>query len=359
MYKQFNNKILKLNNNIDGELLQNIRILEVNSDYLIGVDGYYFHKFDLKTKKWSFISKIESKYTPFAKYSLIRRLLRVEVTKLYSFANGEMFCIAKKGIYRIDKESGNFKKCFHIRRGSRPLSLCQDKNGTIYFGEYFANVDKKPVHIYKSSDNGDSWTVAYTFRAKEINHIHGIYLDKYSDKIWVVTGDRDQECIIGYTENGFKSLKIVFRGGQEYRTCGLLFYPDFIVFATDSQYIKNKIKYFDRKNLKLTEIDEIQGSCIYTAQCGNVSLMSTTIEPSAVNLDQNSYLWISFNGKKWIQMTYFKKDFLPKTLFQFGSIRFPNYQLEQTELTKLYFTGRALEKVDGSTVSIEIKNLNK
>ena len=172
-----------------------------------------------------------------------------------------------------------------------------------------------------------------------------------------MTGDRDQECIIGYTENGFKSLKIVFRGGQEYRTCGLFFYHDFIAFATDSQYIKNKIKYFDRKNLRISELNEIQGSCIHTAQCGDISLISTTIEPSTINLDQNSYLWISFNGKEWMQMTYFKKDFLPKTLFQFGSICFPNYQLKQSELTKLYFTGRALQKVDGSTIATDIKYL--
>jgi len=172
-----------------------------------------------------------------------------------------------------------------------------------------------------------------------------------------VTGDRDQECIIGFTENGFKTLNIVFRGGQEYRTCGLFFYPEFIVFATDSQYIKNKIKYFDRKTLAMTELNEIQGSCIHTAQCGNVSMMSTTVEPSTINLDKNSYLWVSFNGRKWIQITYFKKDVLPKKLFQYGLIGFPNYQLKKTELTKLYFTGRALANIDGSTVSIEIKNL--
>ena len=105
-------------------------------------------------------------------------------------------------------------KCLHIPRGSRPLSLCQDKIGTIYFGEYFSNIDKKPVNIYKSNDNGISWSIAYTFKANEINHIHGIFIDKYSDKVWFVTGDRDQECIIGFTRNGFKSIKIVFRGGQ-------------------------------------------------------------------------------------------------------------------------------------------------
>ena len=57
MFKQYKTKILKLNNKINGELLQNIRILEVNSDYLIGVDGYYFHKFDLKTIIFLFSKK--------------------------------------------------------------------------------------------------------------------------------------------------------------------------------------------------------------------------------------------------------------------------------------------------------------
>ena len=56
------------------------------------------------------------------------------------------------------------------------------------------------------------------------------------------------------TEDEFKTLVEVFRGGQDYRSCLLFFYPDFIVFATDSQYQQNFIKSIDDLlNLALEE----------------------------------------------------------------------------------------------------------
>ena len=131
-----------------------------------------------------------------------------------------------------------------------------------------------------SDDNARTWHIVYTFKAGQINHIHGLFFDQYTSRIWVATGDRQNECIIGYTEDEFKSFVEVFRGGQEYRTCLMFFYYDFIVFATDSQYIPNKIKRFDRNTLEIIELQNIQGSAIKGGQMGDVSFLSTTIEPS-------------------------------------------------------------------------------
>lgn len=78
--------------------------------------------------------------------------------------------------------------------------------------------------------------------------------------MWVLTGDRENECVIGYTDDEFKSFHEVLRGGQEYRSCQLFFYKDFIVYATDSQYIENEIRAINRETLEISILAKIQGS---------------------------------------------------------------------------------------------------
>ncbi len=295
--------------------------------------------------------KVVDKYSVLSYFALTRRFFRAEITGLYTLNNGEHIAIAKKGLFLRQIGSNSFEKCFTIPRGSKPLNLCIIPSGTIYFGEYFQNVDKQAVNIYYSDDNARTWHIVYTFKAGQINHIHGLFFDQYTSRIWVATGDRQNECIIGYTEDEFKSFVEVFRGGQEYRTCLMFFYYDFIVFATDSQYIPNKIKRFDRNTLEIIELQNIQGSAIKGGQMGDVSFLSTTIEPSKVNKDRYSHLWVTKDGLHWEEKYKARKDWLP-SIFQFGTFEFPLYEVDKIE--RLYFSGRALKGLDGKTMYIDL-----
>ena len=284
---------------------------------------------------------------------LTRRLLRAEITGLFPLNNSGRLLIAKKGLYLQNKGNNQFEKCFDIPRGSKPLNICIAPSGNLYFGEYFQNMGKEAVNIYGSEDNGQTWNIVYTFAEGNINHIHGLFFDKYTNRIWVATGDRGNECIIGYTEDEFKSFVEVFRGGQEYRTCQLFFYKDFIVFGTDTQYQQNVIKKFDRKSLEITELQQVQGSVIKGGQLGDVAFISTTVEPSDVNTDKWAHLWVTKDGLHWEEKYKAKKDWLPATLFQFGTFEFPQYYgIEKLE--RLYFSGRALKGLDGKSTYIDL-----
>lgn len=283
---------------------------------------------------------------------LFRRLLRAEVTGLYKCFKSDQIAVVKKGLFLCNKGNNIFERCFALPRGSKPLNLCFAPSGNIYFGEYYQNMKKESVNIYSSSDDGRSWNEVYTFAAGEINHIHGLFFDKYSNRIWVATGDREDECIIGFTGDEFKSFHVVFRGNQDYRTCQLFFYPKFIVFATDSQYIQNKIKCFDRETFEIKELQDIQGSAIKGGQVGDVSFLSTTIEPSKVNTDKYAHLWVTKDGIHWEERYKAKKDCWP-SIFQFGTFEFPQYYgIEKLE--RLYFSGRALKGLDGKTTYIDL-----
>ena len=321
---------------------------------IIGVtnsDQFYSHGYLLKNPRCKYMVN-DMKYGLFSRLTLTRRFLRAEITGLYALTNGNKVVIAKKGLFLQKKESKSFEKRFAMPRGSKPLNLCLSPSGNIFFGEYFQNMEKQSVNIYCSEDNAQTWHVVYTFEAGNINHIHGLFYDKYTNRIWVATGDRENECIIGYTEDEFKTFKEVFRGGQEYRTCQLFFYENFIVFGTDTQYEQNVIKKFDRKTLEITELQNVQGSVIKGGQVGDVAFISTTVEPSKVNTDKYAHLWVTKDGLHWEERYKAKKDWLP-FIFQFGTFEFPQYY-GIDKLERLYFSGRALKGLDGKSTYIDL-----
>lgn len=327
-------------------------ILYITISNRIEARGYKLYSYSPQTGGEKYISRLSDKKNALlASWSLTRRLFRAEITGLYTLKNETKIAVAKKGLFVCKKGHKIFEKVFALPRGSKPLNLCITPSGNIYFGEYFQNMKKQAVNIYCSKDNAKTWNVVYTFEAGNINHIHGLFYDTYTNHIWVATGDRENECIIGYTEDEFKSFKEVFRGGQEYRTCQLFFYKDFIVFATDTQYQKNFIKKFDRNTLEITVLQEVQGSVIKGGQVGDVAFISTTVEPSKVNTDKYAYLWVTKDGLHWEEKYKAKKDWLP-FIFQFGTFEFPQYNVEK--LDRLYFSGRALKGLDGKTTYIDL-----
>jgi len=322
------------------------KALSVSEDGLIIARGYF-----LKEGNNKYCVK-DGKFAVPSRYALSRRFVRAELTGLYTLANGDRIAVAKKGLFLQKKGKRDFEKCFAMPRGSKPLNLCFAPSGNIYFGEYFQNIEKQAVNIYCSEDNAKTWHKAYTFEAGNINHIHGLFFDKYTNRIWVATGDRENECIIGYTEDEFKTFVEVFRGGQEYRTCQLFFYEDFIVFGTDTQYEQNVIKKFDRKTMEITDLQKVQGSVIKGGQVGDVAFISTTVEPSKVNTDRYAHLWVTKDGEHWEERYKAKKDCWP-SIFQFGTFEFPQYYGVE-KLKRLYFSGRALKGLDGKTTYIDL-----
>ena len=336
------------------ETIKHIKILRVDEDGLVAAKGYSLYYRKNGNAKWERYARIKDGINSWlAVFPLSRRLTRAEITKCYRLEDGSELCIARKGIFRREANARELKKVFNVVRGSRPMNICEDKDGSLYFGEYFQNMDKQAVHIYQSRDGGRTWGVVYTFAEGNINHVHGIFLDPYTQRMWFVTGDRENECIIGYTEDGFKTVKEVFRGGQEFRSCVLFFYKDFIVFGTDSQYQSNVLKRFYRDTLEIVEMQAVQGPVIRGTQMGDVAMISTDVEPSEVNKTKKAFVWITQDGMNWHVLCEAEKDPLHPTLFQFGVFDLPQYQPEYHG-KDVYVTGKAVKKYGGNTLVFEM-----
>lgn len=336
------------------KIVKRKKILAVSDVAIIASKGYSLYRKEKEFANWEKYGHIKDGInTLFAFSPLSRRLTRAEISKYYLLQDGTELCIARKGIFRRGNGEQEFVKTFNVVRGSRPMFLCEDVDGSVYFGEYFQNMEKQAVHVYGSHDHGKTWEIAKTFAEGNINHIHGIYLDLFTKNMWLATGDRENECIIGYTNDGFKTFTEVFRGGQEYRTCVLFFYKDFIVFGTDSQYQQNELKMFDRKTLEITHLQDVQGPVIRGAQFGDISMISTDVEPSDVNKDKNAYVWITKDGLHWEELCHAEKDVLPPMLFQFGVFDLPQYAPDYKG-NKVYVTGKAVKGCGGDTLVFEV-----
>lgn len=335
--------------------IKNFVALYIAGDFWIVAKGYRLYKYNVSKDKLTYFSSlVDQKNAWLSKFAMLRRLFRAEITNLYHFKNDTWMCVAKKAIFKYNAQSGFFEKCCEIEKGSRPLALCQANDGAIYYGEYCNNPSRKPMRIMQSKDNGDTWSVAYAFGDGEVNHIHGVFNDSYTGRIWVATGDDDCACIFGYTEDGFKTFVRKYLGSQEYRVCVPMFTEKSIIYATDSQYTQNYIRSIDRDSGAVRNICEIQGSGIYAAQIGDSFAVSTTVEPSKVNFEQNAHLWFSNDGEEWEDVCSFKKDIWKKTYFQFGTLRFPHYE---GDCGYLICTGHAVKKLDGKSLIIHKESL--
>jgi len=337
------------------KIIPNAKALYVDEKTLYIARGYNIYRSSHGGEEWILDGKIaDFKYAFLGKFSrLLNRLLRIEVSCMVLLDDGTRIVTAKKGIFVAKPGSKKYIKTFNITRGNKPMNICLDSDGSLYFGEYFLNgrfVDTKreEVHIYRSEDHGQSWHICYSFPQNTVRHIHGIFYDQYTDRLWVTTGDRDAECMIAYTTDKFESLHIVKSGSQKYRAVTLLFYPDHIVYGTDTEHETNYIYSFNRKSDEEKCLQALPGSVLMATQSNNNAAISTAVEPSKINSDPDAHIFFSEDGLVWKDIYCAKKDGYSLKYFQYGRITFPQHAIAKE---RLVFSGHALEKID-NTVSI-------
>jgi hypothetical protein len=340
------------------KIIPKYRALYVEGETIYAAKGYKIYKSFDGGEHWILDGRIRDwKHSLIGSVRLLARLLRIEVSGMMLLDDGSRIVIAKKGIFIAKPHSNEYVRTFNILRGSKPMNMCQDGKGNLYFGEYLLNGpflqdERDEVHVYKSEDGGYSWHICYTFPKNTIRHIHGVYYDKFADKVWFTSGDRGDECIIGNTDDGFESINIVKRGGQKYRAVKLFFYKDFIVYGTDTQIEKNFIYRFDRNSGDEVCIQEVQGSVISGVQGGNAICISTAIEPSEVNKEPYVHLWYTPDGKRWSDIYKVKHDSLSLKYFQFAKMQFPHHAIMGKNFIA---TGHAVKGLDGKTVCFSLE----
>ena len=132
-------------------------------------------------------------------------------------------------------------------------------DGNVYFGEYFQNPEREPIHVYRYTPGAPKLETVYTFPAGAVRHVHGIYRDPYTSRLWCLTGDRGDECRFLTTDDGFRSVDLVGSGDETWRCVSAQFTRDHVYYGTDAEFQTNHLYRFHRASGDRETLVEIDG----------------------------------------------------------------------------------------------------
>lgn len=142
-------------------------------------------------------------------------------------------------------------------RGLMAFGLSRDLTGALYFAEYVTESGDRPTGIWKSSDDGETWSLCYEFAPTDIRHIHAVQCDPHDGAIWIGTGDRDEHCFVGRSTDGGASFEWVGHGRQIHRTCSFAFFDDVVAWPMDADFEQNHVVRWHRATGDVTMDGEL------------------------------------------------------------------------------------------------------
>ena len=249
---------------------------------------------------------------------LQRRLWRAAVHHVAPLSDGAVVVFGFRTVYRLDPAG----RCVGVEplRGSRPLCVCVDRD-VVYYGEYRANRERSPVHVWASADRGATWTAVQRFR--RARHVHGVFADPHDGALWVTTGDRDPEVGIWRTDDRFGTVERVAGGSQQTRAVQLVFGRDHVYFGSDSPPGPNHLYRLRRADRAIERLQRVEGPVYYGCSARGRLFFSTACEPLAPGAARDAAVWRSADGERWRRLAAFRKDPWPARIFQHGHVLLP------------------------------------
>ena len=283
-------------------------------------------------------------------FRLGRRLLRTDKSSAVPNRAGDGLVVLYDGAMMFfDFKDRSLRRTGKLANSRNALhcSIAVTEHG-IYVGEYGANPQRRPVPIWRSTDDGRSWQVVHRFPAKSIKHIHGVYHDPYTDRLWVTTGDFAGECLLVSADPTFEDIQVYGDGSQSWRPVSLFFTPDHVIWAMDSPLETCFLQVFDRKTGGITARRSFPGPVWYTKRLTDgIALLQTTVEIGPGVRSKDAQLFASQDLLDWQFVARFAKDRWPMPWFKLGVIAFADGPQSSRDFV---IFGEALHGLDGCAV---------
>jgi hypothetical protein len=287
---------------------------------------------------------------------LARRLLRAEKCNVHPTREGRLLGIRKGTVYSLLEPGGAPPRPLFQINGAcvMPRAIAEDREGNLYFGEYFGNPDRGPVRIWRVDPLLESHGVAWTFPPGSTRHIHAVHTDPFMpQRIWVTMGDFQDECWLAYTDDAFTTVHMLGDGSQLWRMVGVIFQENRLCWLTDTHIEQNHIVSMDRAGDRAVIHGDVDSSAWYMAETRDgLYLATTTVElGEGVKTDQARVL-ASEDGLEWEPVLSFRKDPLPMTAFGFGSISLPSGEFPSDAF---WISGEGLYGLDGRAQVVSLR----
>lgn len=238
--------------------------------------------------------------------SLRRRFGYQELVEVLPLGSERLVVFAAGEIHVVDLETGETERTHRLRyfgrgkgRGLMAFGLTRGREGAIFFGEYTTEPGDHAVCIWKSSDEGMTWHKAFEFPAGAVRHIHTVQLDPYGGGLWLGTGDRNDECYVGVSDDGAASFRWLAHGAQACRTCGFVFFPDVVLWGMDADHKPNRVMRLHRERGTIEERAALPGVTFYHRKLDDsralFGLARRVAEVWVVSADGDACRWLGWS----------------------------------------------------------------
>jgi hypothetical protein len=240
-------------------------------------------------------------------FSLFRRLtIRSECVEMITTGSGDLCALSAGRLWLLDSGRKKFREVFRLKnygfgdQGIRNDGILSSSDSSAYFGEYFQNQKRNKVELYRGSNKMNSWEQAHEFQPGQIRHIHAVQEDPYSGKLWVCTGDDDDESFVAWSDDKFATINKIGEGSQLWRVCQLMFTEEAVYWGSDngSDDVAG-IYRWDKKTTELQKLQGIDGAVFYATRLkSGTMVMSTDREGMKNEKDDRTRLFIISGDNK-------------------------------------------------------------
>lgn len=175
----------------------------------------------------------------------------------------------------------------------------------LYFGEFMVDAEPHAVRIVKGTDDGRRWTVKHTFAPGELAHVHSVVYDRYRDRLWVGTGDKESESKLYYSDDDFQTVKLLGGGDLSWRVSGMIPTEDYLYWGTDDGEKGSELYRYHLASGQREHLRSLGNPVWYGVRLGDGTLVfSASYEPTVPftrehDPPKQAIVWISKNGTDW------------------------------------------------------------
>lgn len=273
---------------------------------------------------------------------IIDRALKQGILQVHRSGSGFWLVANGHHLWRIDPNG----KTTPVPRFSatRPMNrgICDGEGGYTYIAEYVSNRDRTiPIHVFRSRDLLH-FEVAWEFESGQVRHVHALIPDLDGSRIWILTGDHDNESNIYYTDDAFSTLELFLNEGQRTRATDLLLTDEALIWGMDSPLEQSFILTANRGPSRVSRnLCPLPGPVYYSMRNAAGGLyLGTTVEPGPAVIDDCGRIFANCKAGKWSEIHCRRNDRSP----QYGIFYFPKGTLPENYLV---FSQRALRPDEG------------
>lgn len=227
---------------------------------------------------------------------------------------------------------------------TRPMNrgICDSPSSRVYIADYRLNPHRDPVRIFRL-DDALRFETAWEFPAGAVRHVHALIRDSgVASRIWILTGDRDPECGIWYTDDEFASMHSFLAVGQESRATDLIVHDGHLFWGMDTpDETPSVVRASCAAPGRRVRLFDLPGPAYYLSrnEAGGF-YVGTTVEPGRAMRDGRAHLLRFAPDGRFEDLLSCAKDWVP----QHGIFSFPKGLLPGAFLV---FAQRALRPHEG------------